>query len=231
MAWTPELEAELQQLESELAPRQPSPAAPKVPFSANPGAAQKYQETFNTETAKTAAGQAYQDQVRERIKGSLDAVAAGVEKMNKEGGYNPAYDNEELLFGVLPGVKPVIQFARSQGFAGDYGRALTNRETQQANVGALAAQLKAVIRQPGEGVWTDKDQEFLLRILPAGSGYDTDKNIIEGLRTGTLINSIEDYRKANVLNQGNEKAADQGRVAKPVDIIEPGVIDYREFFK
>jgi hypothetical protein len=183
-------------------------AAPRSNFNAN--AAQKGAETEQTEQAKQRVAQEYQDLVRNKIGGSLGAVSENIETMNKEGGYSPLYDNEELLFGVLPGVKPTVQFLRSQGMGdlpviGDVGKSLTNRETMRANSGQLAAQLKQVIRQPGEGVWTDADQRFLMQMLPSGEGYETDKNIISSLQNGTLLKSLNDYRNSGEWKAGLEQ--------------------------
>ena len=146
------------------------------------------------------------------------------------------YDNESLLFGVLPGVKPTVQYLRSQGMAdlpiiGDVGKALTTRETQQAKVGALAAQLKSVIRQPGEGVWTDKDQEFLLKILPQGSGYETDKAVIDSIKNGTLINSIQQYKQSPDFQAGLQKEAPTKPVALSTDKPQSNAVNWQEYFK
>jgi hypothetical protein len=178
-------------------------AAPRS--ASNLKAEQKGLETRESEAAKLAAAKADTESTRKetfgKIKGSLEAVERDIENMNRQGGYSPLYDNEELLFGVLPGVKPTVQFLRSQGISdlpivGDVGKSLTNRESMQSNIGALAAQLKGIIRGKGEGVWTDADQEYLMQMLPSGKGYETDKNIIESLRTGTLINDIDAYRNS-----------------------------------
>jgi hypothetical protein len=176
-------------------------------------AAQKGLETSESEAAKLGAARKDADIARQtafgKIRGSLGAVEKNIETMNSEGGYSPLYENEALMFGMLPGVKPTVQFLRSQGIAdlplvGNVGQALTNRESMQTNTGALAAQLKGLIRGKGEGAWTDKDQEFLMMMLPSGKGYDTDKNIIESLRSGTLINDIDTYRNTAEWGAGLE---------------------------
>ena len=206
MPLTPE---EIQALDSHFGYQGTVTATPRP----NLKATQKRLETGESEAAKLEAARKDTDITREKtfgkIKGSLNAVEQNIETMNKEGGYSPLYENEELLFGVLPGVKPTVQFLRSQGAAdlpllGDVGKALTNRESMQSNTGALAAQLKGIIRGNGEGVWTDKDQEFLMMMLPSGKGYDTDKNIIESLRNGTLINDVDAYRNSAEWQAGLE---------------------------
>ncbi len=229
--WTPELEQELQSLESQYG--QPK-AAPPI---ANPKAAQSYADTLNTEKAKVDVNNSVQDASRTQIFPALDKVEKNLEYMKAHGGMSPVYDNEELLFGTLPGVKPIIQAARAagetpdkwySGFGRGVGENLANREVYQSSVGALASQVKNVIRKPGEGVWTDSDQKFLLQLLPSGAGYDTDKRIIADLRDGSLLNKIQEYRKSNNIQSG---------AAQPVTLqgAEPqtpqGAVDYREFFK
>lgn len=214
-----------------LSKAQSAPSAPSV-VQGNIGATQKYLEGYGAEAGKKDVEKQYQDVVRSKIGGSLDAVAAGLEEMQKTGGYNPMYDNESLLFGVLPGVKPTVQYLRSQDMAdlpliGDVGKALTSREAQQSKVGALAAQLKSVIRQPGEGTWTDADQRFLMQILPQGAGYETDKKIIEGLRNGTLINSIQQYKQSPEWQYGLKTEAQP--VAPSTD--NPKPVSWEEYFK
>lgn len=208
MPLTPE---EIQALDAHFGYQGTISATPRTNLKAE----QKRLETGESEAAKLEAARKDADIAREKtfgkIKGSLDAVEKNIETMNKEGGYSPLYENEELLFGVLPGVKPTVQFLRSQGAAdlpllGNVGQALTNRESMQTNTGALAAQLKGLIRGKGEGAWTDKDQEFLMMMLPSGKGYDTDKNIIESLRSGTLINDIDTYRNSAEWGAGLENS-------------------------
>lgn len=205
---------------SRSVPVMPAPPT-NIPYSSNPAASQKFQEGYNAEAGKTAAEKSFQDMTRSKISSSLDAVSSGIEKMNTQGGYSPLYDNESLAFGVLPGVKPTVQFLRSQGMSkipviGDVGKGLTNRETHQANVGMLAAQLKSIIRAPGEGVWTDKDQQFLLQMLPSGAGYDTDKNIVKALQDGTLLKAAGEYRQSPEWKAGLEgKPATAQPIAAP----------------
>jgi hypothetical protein len=217
-------DAEIQEFLSPKSNAMPPPPT-NIPYGNNMGASQKFQEGYAAEAGKTAAGQSFQNMTRDKIRGSLDAVSKRIETMNTEGGYSPLYDNESLAFGVLPGVKPTIQFLRSQGASdipliGDVGKGLTNRESQQANVGMLAAQLKSIIRQPGEGVWTDKDQEFLLRMLPQGAGYETDKNIVKALEDGSLLQAADEYRQSPEWRLGleppnNKPAANAQPAAKP----------------
>lgn len=208
MPLTPE---EIQALDSHFGYQGSVTATPKA--APNLKAEQKGLEASESEGAKLAAARKDADIARKnafgKIRGSLGAVEKNIETMNSEGGYSPLYENEELLFGTLPGIKPTVQFLRSQGIAdlplvGNVGQALTNRESMQTNTGALAAQLKGLIRGKGEGAWTDKDQEFLMMMLPSGKGYDTDKNIIESLRSGTLINDIDTYRNTAEWGAGLE---------------------------
>ena len=215
MAWTPELEAEYQALKGATAPK-PVAASPSVAPSinsqirANPAANQKLLEATAAKQAETNVEQGVQDQSRNQVFPALDEVEANLETLKTGGGLSPLYDNDELLFGTLPGVKPAIQFARSQGFAKGMGDNLSNREVYQSSVGSLASQVKNVIRKPGEGVWTDSDQQFLMQLLPSGAGYDTDKRILQGLRSGALLNKIQEYRRSSGL-----KAEDGGASPAP----------------
>lgn len=59
-----------------------------------------------------------------------------------------------------------------------------DRNTYQSTTGQLAVLLKPLIRKPGEGTWTDKDQELLERLVPKLDNYEgTNKAVIENIRS------------------------------------------------
>lgn len=59
-----------------------------------------------------------------------------------------------------------------------------DRNTYQSTAGQLAVLLKPLIRGPGEGTWTDKDQELLERLVPKLDNYEgTNKKVIENIRS------------------------------------------------
>jgi hypothetical protein len=60
--------------------------------------------------------------------------------------------------------------------------------TYNTTTAQLAAQLKPLIRGPGEGTWTDKDQEMLERLVPKADNYEgANVEVISNLRN--MLNS------------------------------------------
>ena len=214
-----------------------------IPYDENPAARQKFQETYNAKAGENAAAQEFKTSAKDQILAALDPVERGVEEMKLEGGYNPLYTNESLVFGKLPGVQPLIGFAQSQGlgqgdsaftgkdsYLGSIANAKDNRVAQEANIAALRAMLKNAIRSPGEGNFTDADQALLNLLLPSGQSYESDKKIIKALREGVLLNDIEKYRASDAWKAGLPKqegvqpmtAAQPQRMAQPVNLYGEG---------
>jgi len=207
--------------------RMPEPPT-NIPYENNPAAAQKFQEGYNSQAGKDAAETIPATQSRASALAGLDEAEKNLEYTKQHGGMSGMYD--------VPGVTPAIHAAYS-GFG--IGRGMnenaTNRDVYKANIGSLAAQLKKIIRGSGEGVWTDKDQEFLMQMLPHGADYNADKRIISGLRDGSLLGLAEKYRTSDDWKKGAPKT----EAAKPVNLSTDAppappagaAIDYREYFK
>lgn len=125
-----------------------------------------------------------------KITSALNKVDEQLDKF-KEGGLGPMYQNESLAYGVLPGLKPVTQQLRESGLI--KGKKQTDRDVLDSNINALGAVLKPMVRQPGEGTWTDADQKFLMSLLPTPNGYAPAKEIVKGLRSN-LAQQINQHR-------------------------------------
>lgn len=98
-------------------------------------------------------------------------------------------DNIERLVATLEKANDVS--GMSAAFSPSWTPWGAGKESYQRLTTQLAAQLKPLIRGPGEGTWTDKDQELLERLVPqVGNHESTNMVVINELKA--LIKSKRD---------------------------------------
>ena len=111
-----------------------------------------------------------------RLSDLLDNMDSKLKELGNDSGPIQSYNGIEV-FGqkVLPGYQDIARISGSDAQA--------KRDEINSLRTLLSAEIKNLIRKPGEGTWTDKDQEVLERALPnIIYDYDTNRKIIENTR-------------------------------------------------